>query len=126
MKTTITIIAICAAIVGCATTGQTGMGYTPIVDLRADQQASYQADLSACTSFANQRLSAGQGAAGGAIFGAILGGLLGAALGNGRLAADMAIVGGVTAAGSGAAAAEGTQRDIIRRCLANRGYAILD
>ena len=121
-----TAILLCAALAGCATTGQTDMGYTPIVDLRAGQGATYQADLSDCTAFANQRMGAGNAAAGAAIFGAIVGGLLGAALGNHTLARDMAIVGGVSAAGTGATAAEGTQRGIIRRCLTGRGYTVLD
>ena len=122
----VTIIAATAILAGCATTGQTDMGYQPVVDLRQDQQATYAADLDACTAFANQRMSAGQGAAAGAVFGALVGGLLGAALGNHTLARDLAVVGGVSAAGSSATAAEGTQRDIIRRCLVGRGYTVLD
>lgn len=122
----VTIIAATMILAGCATTGQTDMGYTPIVDLKPEQQATYASDLDACTAFANQRIGAGNAAAGGAIFGALVGGLLGAALGNHTLARDLAVVGGVSAAGSSATAAEGTQRDIIRRCLINRGYAVYD
>lgn len=127
MKRVLFAVAAAALVSGCATSsGYTDMGYTPLVDLKPGQGLNYQQDLSECAAYAQQRAGAGASAAGGAVFGAIVGGLLGAALGGHNMARDMAILGGATAAGQGAAMGEGTQRDIIRRCMSGRGYTILD
>lgn len=120
----IAAIAACT-IAGCATQGYTDMGYQPVVDLKPGQ-THYQQDLSECSQYAQQRGGAQQGAVGGAVAGAIVGGLLGALFGDSRLAGQMAVVGAVTTAPGAAAQAEGTQRDIIRRCLVGRGYSVLD
>lgn len=121
----IAIIAACALATGCATTGYTDMGYAPIVDMAGVQGSTYQADLDDCQQYAQQRAGAGTGAVAGAVAGAVFGLLLNAAIGGGYRS-SLAGVGALSGAASGATAGEGTQRDIIRRCLSGRGYRVLD
>lgn len=117
-----------AALAGCATQGgMTDLGYTPIVDLPAEaDKTQYVSDLADCQQYAQRRPGASNAGAGGAIVGALLGGLIGAAFGNSSDAAWFAGFGALGAASGAADGAETTQRQIIRRCLANRGYAVLD
>lgn len=107
---------------GCATRG-TGAQYNPIVDRPGPNYAN---DLSECQAHANKVMSAANGAAAGAVAGAIFGALLMAAAG-GRGADQKAgaWVGALSGGTSAAAAAEGGQRGIITRCLAGRGYNVL-
>lgn len=117
---------------GCATPPGAGngygAGYEPIIDMQSVRsQEQYRNDLMDCQGYAGRAMSAAQGAAAGAIGGAILGALLGAAAGgnsrfNSRMAGVGAISGGVGAAGN----AEMTQRSIIARCMAGRGYNVLN
>ena len=106
--------------------------YEPIIDHRRSgfSDFTYQRDLAECRSYAEQvdtgrqTIGAGLGgAAVGAAFGAIIGAFDGSA---GRGAGLGASVGGLGGALGGAADANQRQRDIVRRCLAGRGYAVLD
>lgn len=128
MRKAITITITCAALAlsGCAT-GPTGAGYRPLVDTRGASAAHYESDLAECQQYATQRT----GAAGGAVAGAVFGALLGVALmavggGRGGFGNEIAAGGAITGGLQGAAQGEGTQRDIIRRCLAGRGHSVLD
>jgi uncharacterized protein YcfJ len=113
---------------GCATQGSGyGANWTPVVDVRPEQQSRYSTDLYECQQYANQVMSAQQAAVGGAVAGAIFGALLGAAAGgNGRFNGQMAGVGALSGGAGAAAQAEGGQRGIIRRCLIGRGYSVLN
>lgn len=115
---------------GCATShpgGGTGAQWEPVVDVRAGQQGAYPTDLYECQQHANRVMSAHQAAVGGAVAGAIFGVLLGAvAGGNGRFNGRMAGVGALSGGVGAAASAEGGQRGIISRCLAGRGYSVLN
>lgn len=124
MKKAIAAIISAAVLSGCAT-GPTGANYRPLVDSRGAAAANYERDLFECQSFARQRAGAAESAMGGAIAGALLGVALGAIVGGGirnEMAGIGALTGGLQAAGQG----EGTQRDIIRRCLAGRNHTVLD
>jgi uncharacterized protein YcfJ len=126
------IIASCltlALLGGCAAGphGGSGAQWVPVVDVRPFQQAQYPTDLYQCQQYANQVLSAQQAAVQGAVAGAIFGALLGAAAGgNGRFNGRMAGIGALSGAAGAAGAAEGGQRGIISRCLAGRGYSVLN
>lgn len=123
MKFTTTALVV-ALLAGCATGP---MNYEPIVDLRSGQEATYQQDLAACRGYATRVMNAQQSAAAGAIAGALLGAALGAAAGgNGRFNGRMAGVGAITGGVGAAAEAEGGQRGIVNRCMAGRGYAVLN
>jgi len=127
LKTIATITA-AALLAGCATSqGGYGASWEPVVDVRAHQQAQYATDLAQCQAHATRVMSAGNAAVAGAVAGAIFGALLGAAAGgNSRFNSRMAGVGALSGGAGAAASAEGGQRGIISRCLAGRGYAVLN
>lgn len=122
-KITATFLAI-TLVAGCATTGS-GSNYRPIVDSKGIDFNKYESDLKDCQNYATQTMGAGESAAVGALAGAALGAALAAAGGRGydkRASARMgAVAGGVGAGAQG----ETDQRNIIRRCLAGRGYRVL-
>ena len=124
MNKTITAAMVVALLAGCATSSRgTGAQYSPIVDRPGP---AYQQDLSECQAHANKVMDAADGAAAGAVAGAIFGALLMAAAGGNN--ADQkagAWMGALSGGTSAAAAAEGGQRGIITRCLAGRGYVVL-
>jgi outer membrane lipoprotein SlyB len=117
-----------AMLSGCATQNRGyGANWQPVVDVRAHQQAQYPADLYECQMHATKVIAANEAAVQGAVAGAIFGALLGAAAGgNSRFNSHMAGVGAVSGGVHAAAAAEGGQRGIISRCLAGRGYSVLN
>ena len=113
-----------ALLTGCAT-APGGAQYVPLIDIKPEQGANYSADLTDCQAYAERVVGAGAGAAGGAVAGALAMGILSVVLGgggHGRFAA----VGALSGAASGAAAGETNQRDVIRRCMVNRSYRVLD
>ena len=108
---------------GCATNRGTGAAYNPIVDRPGP---NYAADLAECQAHATKVMSAADGAAAGAVAGAIFGALMMAAAGGGgRDQKAGAWIGALSGGTSAAAEAEGGQRGIITRCLAGRGYQVL-
>lgn len=108
--------------VGCA---NTGAQYRPIVDLKTRDANAYEKDLRECQSYATQTADAGQSAAAGAVAGALIGGLLAAAAGSRYDQGGSARVGAISGAIGAGAQGEKDQREIIRRCLAGRGYQVL-
>lgn len=118
------LIAAAVALAGCAT-GPTGENYVPMVDFKEGQREAFQSDLSACQAYAAQTAGAGQSAVAGAVAGALLGVVLGAIAGGG-IRNEMAGIGAVSGALSGAGTGEMSQRAIISRCLAGRGYSVLN
>ena len=94
-----------------------------IIDPNGVDMGKYQQDLDACRQIAE---GVDQKAGGGAVAGAVVGGLVGAALGNsgtaGRMAGAGAVVGG--ASGVGATAQEKDQ--VVKNCMRNRGYSVLN
>jgi uncharacterized protein YcfJ len=111
------LAAVCL-LAGCA-------NYRPIVDsLSIPDVARYERDLSDCQRYAEE-INPGVSAA----VGAVLGGLLGAALG--AVADDP--YWGITAAGGAigglagsTASAVGDQKEVVRECMRQRGYAVLN
>lgn len=119
MKTK-SLVVFLVVLVGCA-----GASYRPIIDTQGVDFNRYENDLRQCQQFATQTGDATQKAAVGAAAGAILGSVLAAAAGGGYDRSATARVGAVTGAVSGGAQGETDQRNIIRRCLAGRGYRVL-
>jgi hypothetical protein len=116
------ILAIAATLLlsGCAVEQ-----YRPVVDSGVSQ-GDYEADLSDCQQLAAHRPAAAS-AAGGAVAGAVLGALLGVAAGLrgddvGRVAAWGAANGGINGAAYGVA----EQQAIVDRCMAGRGYNVVE
>jgi len=105
---------------GCAT-------YTPIIDMQGVNHDRYRADLSDCQQYAQQIDVAGS-AATSAAAGAALGAILGAILGGRNRGIDVgrtAAASGALSAAGGAAHAGQSQINIVRNCMAQRGYRVL-
>lgn len=116
-------LAAAALLAGCAT-APGGANYAPMVDT-GQRIGEYSADLAECQQYAKRAAGAGDGAVAGAVGGAIVMGVLSAILGGGGHG-RWAAVGALSGAASGAAAGETNQRDVIRRCMAGRGYSVLN
>lgn len=118
----IALFACLVMLVGCA---HTGAGYRPLVDTQGVDMNQYERDLRDCQGYAQQTVNAGQGAVIGAVAGAVLGALLAGVAGSGYSKGRSARVGAVAGAVGAGAEAESGQRDVIRRCMAGRGYRVL-
>lgn len=124
VKITVAILAV-AVLSGCATTQGSGANYTPLIDTKGVDLNQVSADTAECQAYAAKVMSASDGAIAGAIAGALFSAVLTAAAGGGsrnHAAGVGALLGGV----KGASEAEGGQRAIISRCMAGRGYRVLN
>jgi outer membrane lipoprotein SlyB len=101
----------------CATSG---VSYRPIVDTRGVDTARYQVDLNECQQYAHN-VNATDSAAVGAVATALLGAFLAPRGYRSEAAGKAAVLGGI----GGAAQGVQTQEQIIKRCLAGRGYSVL-
>lgn len=107
-------------------TGCAGANYRPIIDTAGVDMNKMESDLRDCQQYAGQAAGAGTQAAVGAGAGAVLGALFAGLAGGNRtqrnqLSAVSAASGGL----GGAASGENDQRNVIRRCMAGRGYRVL-
>ncbi len=96
-----------------------------VVDPKGLDQATYEKDLGECSTLADnagKRGSAGKGAVGGALLGGALGGIFGGGRGAATLGAGGAVVGGA----SGAGKESNTRDQILKNCMAGRGYRVLN
>lgn len=99
-----------------------GCSTQPIVDTQGVDMAQYNQDLQDCKAYAaqvNQGKQAGQSA----LFGALVGGAMGALSGH---AGNGAAAGGVMGGASGALQGDQEKSQVLRNCLRNRGYTILN
>jgi len=122
LKSGVIMLSAAVLLAGCASTG-TGSNFRPIVDNKGVDLNRYEADLLECQAYAKNTANAGKSGAGGAAVGAALGLALALIGGDKKLAS--AGTGAVIGGAAGAAAGEGSQRDIIRTCLTGRGYKVL-
>lgn len=111
---TLCAITLSISLVGCST--------GPIIDPQGVDQAQYQADLKDCEAIADQ-VGTGKQAAKSAAFGALVGAAFGAITGD---AGQGAAIGGVTGATSGSGQADQEKSTVIKNCLRNRGYTVLN
>jgi len=94
-----------------------------IIDPAYVDRAQYDQDLAECERLADQvRQKAGERAA----RGAVIGGAIGAIWGGNRSVERGAGVGAVSGAAKGAAATENEKKRVIKNCLRNRGYTVLN
>lgn len=98
--------------------------YVPLVDTKGRDAAQLSADTRECQAFAHQRMNAADGAAVGVAAGAVFGALLMAAVGGSSR--DGAWVGALSGGARGAIGANESQENIVKRCLAGRGYNVLN
>lgn len=108
---------------GCA--GRHGHGGGPIVDMKGVDPAQYRIDRMECQDYAEQ-VAVGGSAAGGAAAGAVVGGLIGAAVGDSDTAKRTAGAGAVVGGARGTGDALRERQMVVRNCLRNRGYAVLN
>jgi len=115
-----------AMLAGCSSMSQ------PMVDTKGVDSARYNQDNYECEQYSNQVSPVGDaavGAVGGAAAGAALGAITGALVGGvgaGEAAAFGAATGGALGLGGGAVTGVQNQRDVYRRCMAGRGYNVLN
>jgi uncharacterized protein YcfJ len=95
----------------------------PIIDPAGVDMEQYEADIAACEEIATQvDQKVGEGAA----RGALVGGLIGAVLGDTESVVRSAGVGAVAGGAGGAATTEKEKSEVVKNCLRNRGYQILN
>ena len=94
----------------------------PIIDTRGVDLAAYRRDLTECRQYAGEVPMAA-----GAARGAVAGGAYGAAVGsiNGR-AAEGAGTGAITGAAWSMLDADRQKQQVVKRCVAGRGYRVLN
>lgn len=94
-----------------------------IIDPKGVDMGAYHADLADCQHLADQvEEKVAQGVVGGAVVGALFGGIVGGHRTAGKTGALGAVAGGLGAGGE-----EHYQREkVLRNCLRNRGYDILN
>lgn len=119
MKKILAFVCSSMMLAGCATRGA---NYVPLVDMKNRDPVTFNQDVMECQQYAKQRLDA----AGGAVAGALIGALIGTALSPRGYRNEVAGYGATAGAISGGAQANETQEVIIKRCLAGRGYNVLN
>lgn len=94
-----------------------------IIDPQGVDMAQYQSDLETCKQISMQVESqAGERAVGGAV----VGGAIGAVIGGGDLAKKSAGVGFITGLAKGGSASDRERMQVVKNCLRNRGYRVLN
>ena len=103
--------------------GCTAHSSKPVIDPAGVDMAQYETDIAECEQIATQvEQKAGEGAAEGAVLGGVIGAIFGGS--------DSALTGaGVGAVAGGAGSSADTQKErskVVKNCLRNRGYKILN
>jgi outer membrane lipoprotein SlyB len=99
--------------------------HSVIIDKEGVDMGQYDRDLDQCAAYAEEVQTGAKtasGAGGGAVVGAAIGGILGGAEG----AAKGAGVGAVSGGAQGLGGSEEEKRQVIKNCLRNRGYKVLN
>lgn len=102
-----------------------GCSSRPIVDMKGVDPAIYASDLAECDSYGRQ-VNVGGKAAAGAAGGAVVGAVFGVAVGNHETARQTAGAGGVLGGARGTGRGLKERERVVRNCLRNRGYVVLD
>jgi hypothetical protein len=105
--------------------GIAGCANKPIIDTKGVNMAKYEQDLAECEAYADQ-VDITRKAAGGAVVGAAVGAVVGAAVGNHETAQKAAGALGTTGAAKGAGRGVAEKDRVVKNCLRNRGYAVLN
>ena len=118
LKATLAMLVI-VSMVGCATRG---VNYEPLVDLKGKSTSQFGQDLGECKAYAQQANDAASTAVAGAIVVGLLAAFLATRGDRNYYAGRGAVLGGA----AGGAHAVDTQETIIKKCLAGRGYNVLN
>lgn len=112
-----------AVLSGCAHQSAAPGGV--IVDMKGVDREQYQRDLNECGAYADQVDATGK-VAGRAVGGAAVGGAVGAIFGGGHGAAQGAGAGAVVGGAHGVEDTLHERNQVVRTCLRNRGYSVLN
>ena len=96
-----------------------------IIDQKGTDMSNYSRDLAECQTYAEQ-VPKGSEVAKGTVGGAVVGGVLGAIVGDSRTASRAAGAGAVTGGLRGGSKAENEKDRVVKNCLRNRGYKVLN
>jgi len=123
-KTLTVAVAVVACLLGgCAQKPNAPGGV--IVDMKGVDPVQYQKDVAECGAYADQ-VDAGSKVGGQAAGGAVVGGAVGAIFGGGHGAAQGAGTGAVVGGARGVQDTLDERHVVVRSCLRNRGYAVLN
>ncbi len=114
--TVLTLTATLAVLAGCASHPE------PIIDERGVDMAKYQADLADCERYA-EKISVTEGAARGAVVGAVVGAAAGSIGGDADRGAGY---GGIYGGAKSGLGNNRQKHQVVRKCLAGRGYTVLN
>jgi len=112
---------ILVSVIGAA--GCAGRRADVVIDPAGVDMGRYQQDLAQCQEIAKQ---VRHKAVGGAVGGAVVGGAVGGIVGNGETAEKGAGAGAVVGMARGAAATRREKQLVIKNCLRERGYKVLN
>ncbi len=121
MKTSLYCISllVITLIAGCAGSRHAN----PVIDPAGVDMGQYQNDLAACEQIAQQvQQKAGAGAVGGAVVGALVGSIFG----DSRSAMKSAGAGAVVGGAKGGAATHREKAVVVKNCMRERGYRVLN
>mgnify|MGYP001813217908 FL=1 len=105
--------------IACTTTDEI------IIDKKGVDMARYEQDLAECRSYSTD-VKTGEKGVRGAASGAVVGGAIGAITDGSDGAAKGAGVGAVTGGARGLSQGEQREVRVVKRCLAGRGYRVLN
>lgn len=111
------LLGLSLGLTGCASKKQV------VIDPAGVDMVKYEQDLVECQQISEQ---VDQQAGKSAVGGAVVGGLMGAALGNGRTAERWAGAGAVGGAAKGASRTQQEKNTVVKNCMRNRGYSVLN
>ena len=120
MKTAVLLLSLVSIVfqTGCAARNK-----DVIIDPTGVDMGQYQSDFVLCQDIARQ---VNQKTGASALGGAVVGGLIGATLGNSDTAKKGAGVGAITGTARGARATKRERKKVIKNCLRNKGYVVLN
>jgi len=118
-RITVYLAAACVLLAG----GCSSYNSKPVIDPAGVDMAQYESDVAECQQIATQ---VDQKAGGQAAGGAVVGGLIGGILGGGDGAVKGAGVGAVSGGARGAVQTEEEKSRVVKNCLRNRGYKVLN
>ena len=112
------ILLLCITVIGGCAKRQ-----SVVIDPQGVDMGQYQTDLAKCKQISEQVESeVGEGAVGGAVVGGLVGAIVGGKRSIGRTAGVGAVLGGA----KGAGATKKERELVIKNCLRNRGYKVLN
>lgn len=112
------IVSLASILVACS-------GHRPIVDAKGQNMTNYENDLRECQALSRQAEPGGEALRSGLIAALVGGAIGGIGWGSSSNIGTGAAIGAITGGVSGGVSGGNKQKDIINRCMVNRGYNII-